>query len=166
MKIKTMVVLSMHRSATSLVAKSLAHEIDMGAVYRPIDDQPSGNWENLEFVYLNEKILAAAGGSWHEPPSREAILNVRDDLKMAAIGLVNKFNANGKNWGWKDPRTALTIELYEPALINPIYVNLTRRPYDVAKSLQKRNGFSIDQGLKLAKIYNQRINDFLRERYL
>lgn len=154
----------MHRSASSLIAKAMANEIDMGAVYRPIDDQPAGNWENMEFVMLNEAILSAAGGTWHQPPTREAILNVSPKLKKACRVLVEKFNAKGQLWGWKDPRTCLTIELYEPYLIKPHYIAPFRNPSEVAYSLQKRNGFTIDKGKRLARIYNGRILEFLSER--
>ena len=162
--IKTCVVIGMHRSATSLVAKALANEIDMGAVFRPIADQPAGNWENLDFMQLNIDILKAAGGSWDKPPSHEAIMAVKSRFKKRIKRLVGKFNEKHQPdgiWGWKDPRTVLTIELYKPFLINPHYITIFRNPQEVAKSLQKRNGFSIEFGLDLASIYNSRIIRFL-----
>lgn len=161
---KTFIVLGMHRSATSLTAKALSNEIDMGAEYEPMPDQPYGNWEDKEFIELNDEILAMCGGSWCDPPPREKIL--KTDLVHAAGELVKSRNEKGVLWGWKDPRTTLTIELYEPYLVNPHYICNFRDPLEVAKSLQKRNGFSIEKGIELAGIYNQRLIEFLTKRYL
>lgn len=54
---KTIIVLGMHRSATSLVAKGLANEIDIGVKMISIPDNPQGHWENTNFINLNEAIL-------------------------------------------------------------------------------------------------------------
>lgn len=161
---KTLVVLGMHRSATSLTAKALANEIDMGAEYRPISDQPAGNWENLEFIYLNDRILQRAGGSWDAPPDRLSILNAGQSrsIQESIQNLVGDFNSRKKHWGWKDPRTSLTIELYLPYLIQPHFVCNFRSPYEVALSLQKRNGFSLEKGYNLAREYDKRIINFLK----
>ena len=157
---KTFIVLGMHRSATSLTAAGLAYaKIDMGSGYRPINDQPNGNWEDLDFYALNVKILKKAGGSWHEPPTREKILAVNIDKEIKT--LVESKNKKNILWGWKDPRTALTIELYLHHLINPHYICNFRDPKEVAKSLQNRNGFSIEKGINLAHLYNKRIINFL-----
>ena len=160
---KTFIVLGMHRSATSLTAKALANEIDMGASYRHISDQPRGNWEDLEFYAMNVKILKKAGGNWHEPPLRENILRAGAKLSDEIKALVESKNKKGVLWGWKDPRTALTIELYLPYLINPHYICNFRDPKEVAESLKKRNGFTIDKGIRLALIYNSRIFSFLKK---
>lgn len=158
---KTFIVLGMHRSATSLIAKGLAGEINMGARYQPMQDNPQGHWENWDFVYLNDSILEAAGGSWDNPPSRERILEAGKAFTTAIKHLVESFNQLGEHWGWKDPRTALTIECYQPYLVNPHYIAVFRNKHEVAKSLQARNGFSIEKGVALAEEYNKRITQFL-----
>lgn len=159
--IKTFVILGMHRSATSLTAKAFANEIDMGSGYRPISDQPCGNWEDLDFYAMNVKILKKARGNWHKPPSRESIIRAGAKLSDEIKALVESKNKKGVLWGWKDPRTSLTIEVYLPYLINPHYICNFRDPVEVAKSLQKRNGFSLGKGFKLAKLYNNRILNFI-----
>jgi len=161
MKIKTFVVLGMHRSATSLTAGALSHIIDMGSGYRPVSDQPNGNWEDLDFYYMNEKILKEAGGTWYNPPHPSRILSVGEELKQEIKNLVEYKNDRGILWGWKDPRTVLTIDLYLPYLINPHYICNFREPLQVAESLFKRNNMSIREGIFLAKEYNKRILNFL-----
>jgi len=79
---------------------------------------------------------------------------------------MKKKNAPGKNWGWKDPRTTLTIEAYLPYLIKPHFYACFRDPKDVAKSLEIRNNFPISKGIELAKIYNKRLFEFLKNQYL
>jgi len=157
MEPKTIIILGMHRSATSLVAKGLSQVIEMHPNGHQFPDQPDGNWENLVFVRLNDAILEAAGGSWDNPPSEEAILNIPEKLKDIVKDLVERYNEAHDYWGWKDPRTCLTYPIYKPYLRNPILNIVVRDPKQVAESLNKRNGFSLDKGTELAKIYNERI---------
>ena len=63
---KCFIVLGMHRSATSLVAKAMATQMPMGvelSTQVKSDDNPSGHYEDKRFRYLNADILHAAGGS-------------------------------------------------------------------------------------------------------
>ena len=159
---KTFILLGMHRSATSLVSKGLANEIHMGEnLMEPASDNPQGFFENLVFVNLNDKILKAAGGSWHIPPTKEGILKVRSSFEDEIKDTIAKESKEHELWGWKDPRTALTIDLYYPYLINPHLICIFREPLEVAKSLKKRNRFSIEKGINLANIYNTRIIQFI-----
>ena len=67
--------------------------------------------------------------------------------------------------GFKDPRTCLTIELWEPFLKNPQYVCSFKNPIDIAKSLNRRNGIPIEKGILLCEEYNNRVKDFINSRY-
>ena len=66
-------------------------------------------------------------------------------------------------YGWKDPRTTLTIRLYLPYLENPHFISCFREPDEVAKSLVAVGGFTLESAKKLTKIYNQRLLKFLTE---
>ena len=161
---KTFIILGMHRSATSLVAKALNNEIHMGANLMPPKlDNPEGFFENMEFVKMNMKILRLAGGSWDNPPPEKKIISIGISLSDEIIDLIQQTSGNGQLWGWKDPRTSLTIRAYHPHLINPHYITCYRSPDEIAKSLQKRNGFSIEKGLALTWEYNRRIASFISE---
>lgn len=164
--IKTIVVLGMGRSATSLVAKALSHEIFMGdKLLPPAPDNPHGFFENTRFVELNDAILAAAGGSWSDPPPEKDILGQSHRFNDRIRELIRE-EQREPLWGWKDPRTALTIRLYVPHLTNPHFVCCFRDPHDVALSLRRRNGFSIEKGIALARNYNRRIIEFLSDCHL
>ena len=105
---KVFVVLGMHRSATSLVSKALLNEIYMGPT-------PGGNvFESRPFRVLNQAILRRARGSWHEPPPEQAILDQYEHFRGRIVETIESDRAGRELWGWKDPRTTLTIRLYLP----------------------------------------------------
>ncbi len=161
---KTIVVLGMHRSATSLVACGLHHEISMGEELVPASgSNPRGHFEDVRFVRLNDRILSAAGGSWHCPPAEEAIRNVAARFSDEVQSTLAAASRGHLIWGFKDPRTTLTIAVYLPFLRNPHFVCCFREPEEVARSLNRRNGFSLAKGRRLAAIYNRRLLTFSAE---
>lgn len=161
---KAFIVLGMHRSATSLVAGALRNfGVDMGKeLLGGSTSKISPHFEDMDFLRLNEQILHTAGGSWRNPPSEKRILALRKKFAPEIKKLVE-----GKSglWGWKDPRTTLTIKLYLPYLKNPHFICCFRNPLEVAKSLYRRQKMPIKEGLKLAKIYNKRLLGFLNYYY-
>lgn len=162
MEIKTFIILGMHRSMTSLLSNALNDfGIRMGNYI--IDPKPYGIWEDRDFFTLNRRILHLAGGDWDDPPSREKILYAGESQKKVIKRVVNKNNRKGVYWGWKDPRTVLTIECYMPYLVNPIFYVCFRDPNEVAESLKRRNNFSIKKGVTLANEYNSRLLFFLNK---
>lgn len=162
--VKTFVVLGMHRSATSLIAKSLDHEIHMGTRFiKPDEHNPLGYFENFSFYKLNMEILERAGGDWQNPPSESEIMKQKSFFDFKIKQLIEQ--SEKPLWGWKDPRTVLTINLFEPYLRNPHYICCFRNPIEVAKSLVARNDMSFDKGIALAKEYNSRIIKFMSKKH-
>ncbi len=161
---KTVIILGMHRSGTSMVAGILnCLGIDMG------EDQPGkqvsnplGHFEDVDFLSINKNILASAGGNWFEPPAYSDILALRDDyLTEIQILIQDRSNKSPKTpWGWKDPRTSLTIDLYLPFLDQPYYIWCRRDPSAICKSLQKRNQIQLSHCQDLIEYYNNQIKDF------
>jgi hypothetical protein len=168
---KTIVVLGMHRSATSMTARALhkSNEVFMGEkLLLGLSDNPKGHYEDTKFLNLNIEILRSAGGSWNNPPTREKILEQRGKfdgrIKSLVEESVNNAKRNGSiSWGFKDPRTVLTIDLYLPHLPNPQFITCYRDPMEIAKSLNKRDRIPIKKGIKLSKIYNERLTEFISE---
>lgn len=166
---KTVIVLGMHRSATSMVARSIheSKEVHMGnTLLNTKHFNPKGHYENTKFVRLNEDILYKAGGNWRKPPPETDILNLFDNFKNRIQNLINEESSNAHklgydSWGWKDPRTCLTIKLFMPFLQNPQFIVTYRNPIEIANSLNKRDGISIENGVELTKEYNKRIFDFI-----
>jgi hypothetical protein len=165
---KCMVVLGMHRSTTSLIAKGLVEAgVNMGDQMLPPDSgNPHGYWEDIEFLNMNKTILLWAGGDWNDPPSESAILALRTkrpSLIESIEKLIKRKQGAAGLWGWKDPRTVLTIGLYQPFLKEPIYVSCFRSSNAIAQSLHVRNQMPIAQGLELAYEYNKRLRAFLKK---
>ena len=81
--------------------------------------------------------------------------------------LVEKQNIQYSNWGWKDPRTCLTLDHWLDILLKnnnkeDIKIIFTiREPLAVANSLKKRDNLDIYSGLKLWEVYNRRALTFV-----
>ena len=131
----------------------------------PMSDNPKGHYENLEFVRLNDAILNAAGGWWGSPPSRERILKVIPEFSDWVADVIAR---NRKDvWGFKDPRTVLTLDHYLPHIKGLHIVAVFRDPDEVARSLSSRNPnlFSHDSAKCLARYYNVQIQQHLSRLY-
>lgn len=155
----------MHRSATSLVAKGLYEaRVHLGdRLLGAHASNPHGHYEDIEFIRLNDRLLHEAGGSWDNPPPEKEICRVGYKHRKGIQHFIELKQYDHELWGWKDPRTVLTIRCFEPFLTAPHYVSVFRSPEEVAASLQRRDGWTIEQGLKLAKEYNRRLVKFLHE---
>lgn len=170
---KAIIVLGMHRSATSMTARALhkSGEVYMGnKLILGLNDNPKGHYEQKPIVLLNDKILNSAGGTWDNPPKHEDILAQFDKFKDKIKLLINEVKQHAKknkmvSYGFKDPRLNLTIELFLPFLDKPQFIVCFRNEYDVALSLQKRNNISIKDGMKLAREYNKRAQQFISDFY-
>jgi hypothetical protein len=157
----------MHRSATSLLTKGLFKcKVNIGSNVLSADSgNPHGYWEDTDWLYLNKHILAEAGGNWYDIPSEEKILKVgeRADIKGRIKKLVDKRYAKYPLWGFKDPRTTLTIKVIRPHLKQHQFFVCFRDPAEVAESLLKRNQGDMAQHVKVANEYNRRLLSFLSE---
>ena len=154
---KTFVILGCHRSASSLVAKAL-HEagVHMGdELLSDLPDNPEGHFEDMDFLKKNVEILG--GNIWNDV-DRE--LNNVDTAELVSRKDTRPL------WGWKDPRTVLTIEKYYDHLQDPIIVALFRKPEHVAKSMAERGDISENDALALARDYNRKIIEFLSKHFL
>lgn len=167
-------VTGMHRSGTSLIANLLSicgvylgEESDL---MPGTEDNPKGYWEHRKILILNNEILAALGGDWEAPPktnegwAEEARM---DHLRLKAEIILQEF-AGKEPWGWKDPRTSITLPFWTSlnALTVPFWLGRApklkvvlclRNPIEVAKSLSNRKYSPTSAGLDLWLHYNQSI---------
>lgn len=151
-------ILGMHRSGTSTITRGLnllgAYLGEEKDTVKPLPDNPEGFWERFDIYYLQERLLnimkrewntsAPLPENWHRT---EEVRPFRDEL----VELVRKNFLGRPLWLWKDPRTCLLLPLWKDVLselgIGLKVVYVVRNPLDVARSLEKRNGFTIDKGL-------------------
>lgn len=106
-------------------------------------DNPEGYWENLHFVELNEALLAALGGTWDNPPDLApgwSDLPQISPFYDRALTIQPTFGAVS-NWGWKDPRSMLTVEFWQKVYPGLSFVLCMRNPIEAAISFQRRSGY-------------------------
>lgn len=156
------IILGMHRSGTSCLAGCLqeAH-LFLGKVNKGSPDNVRGSCENFAIMRFHEALLAENGGSWDCPPER-VTWSAQKEARRAA--LIASYPKNGA-WGFKDPRTLLTMEGWLKALPSARCVGTFRHPFAVVRSLQRRNDFPLEKGLNLWLRYNRellRYNEAMR----
>jgi GT2 family glycosyltransferase len=147
-------VLGMHRSGTSALARVLnVLGVELGdKLLRPSGDNEAGFWEHRDLVVLHDRLLAAVGSTWDDPrPVREGALlsdatkPVRDDM----LAVLRRDFAGRPLWGVKDPRLCRLLPLWLSLLdelgAEPRFVLTARDPHEVAASLAKRDGMSLEQ---------------------
>ena len=159
--LQPVIILGMHRSGTSCLAGSLEQAgLFLGNANRKAPHNAKGNHENFDIMVLHDALLAANDGSWDDPPKfvRWAPEHIqrRDDL-------IDTYPYD-RVWGFKDPRTLLTLRGWLDALPNARLVGTFRHPLAVAKSLQARNQFSLEAGFELWMSNNRILLQYHRER--
>lgn len=173
------VVLGMHRSGTSLLSSCLQHmgvRMLVTGKGRRDEDQPRGYWEDRDFKALNDKILQSAQGDWYKVPSRQNIMWGGMQNSNAIDDLIHRRHTgadtvHSEKWGWKDPRTCLTAEVWHNALngIDEVrYIHIQRNEADIIRSLttrSERQGKFIsteDQWRALIHQYEASVHSFLK----
>jgi hypothetical protein len=152
---RPILVLGMHRSGTSCLAGSLqAAGLTLGEVNTDAPHNALGNRENLAVMDLNDKVLDANGGDWRHPPRRV----VWPDSLIAEGKHLASSMAQGTPWGFKDPRTVLTLDGWLECLGDIQLAASFRHPLAVAQSLNRRDPeLSIAEGLDIWRAYNERL---------
>lgn len=165
---KQVVVLGMHASGTSMVSHILIKMgVRMGKEFTgPVKGVPT--WEDKEFMLLNAHILNQAGGDWSHPPSPTRLLSLTDDVQRRVDNLVSARDLEAEElglecWGFKDPRSCLTIPLIAPYLLNPYYIRVVRNPLRTAQSLLQRGGrvYNTMDWINVGYEYTSRADKFL-----
>lgn len=161
-------ILGMHRSGTSLLASLLDR---LGVYFGPVDDflapnfaNPAGYWELEAIVQTHDAIFEELSRSWDTvfplPEGWYREPRIRPHRERLEEVVARTFSEHDV-FGWKDPRTCLTLPLWKEILESleiPVqYVMVFRNPLDVARSLAERDGFETVGGLGLWLHYNLRM---------
>jgi len=154
-----LVVLGMHRSGTSMLARVLAL---MGCfagpaeAFSPADEaNPKGYWERRDVWSVNEAILQGLDKSWYDVAGLDLdrlAEGTRSELAERARSIVCTLDAH-RPWVIKDPRLCLLFPFWRPFLDRPVCVLIDRDPLAVARSLQARDGFPLLFGIALWERY-------------
>lgn len=164
MNSEPLVVLGMHRSGTSFLIRALnlsglwlGADPELSTVEgRASIGNPKGNYENREAIAINDTILKRSGGSWALPPhplkvEQTDLARIRALCSALELGRPPEY----PRWGWKDPRTLLTLDVWLHALQRPVMVLASfRHPTAVARSLATRDKIPLAHGYALWVHYN------------
>lgn len=159
-----LVVCGMHRSGTSTltrVCNLLGAELGEGLIAPLPNDNDLGFWELQELVDAHEAMLEHSGlthltaqpmpEDWRSNPALEPYIHTL--TRRAA-----KECAEHTLWAVKDPRMCrlmpVWLELFKEIHACPRFLISIRHPLEVAKSLEKRNGLPMEEGLRLWCLYN------------
>jgi hypothetical protein len=112
-----------------------------------------GNRENKRIMDLHESVLAHSGGSWDAPPSRVTWSSAHAEER----GRIIDSYRDAPEWGFKDPRTLITLDFWREVLPDIVFVGTFRHPRLVADSLLRRNGSSLERWLDLWAAYAERL---------
>lgn len=134
------VILGMHKSGTTLISEILHQSgINMGD-FDPLVSYDSGNkYERQETKSLNYQILDCA---------KTYSLNVINSVGMSSEKevylkkinkLIIKLNHRYDNWGFKDPRTCLTFQVWKEYLNEFRLIVVYRDPLEIWLHYKKRN---------------------------
>jgi hypothetical protein len=122
----------------------------------PAAYNPKGYWEHNGLTSISDAILHRYGGSWDKPPllppGWETAAAI-DDLREHAQQLIQDQFAELQLWGWKDPRSCLTLPFWQRLLPDMRYIICLRNPVDVACSLEHRDGLAAEKSLYLWLTY-------------
>jgi len=148
------IIIGMHRSGTSLVAKLLEKAgIFMGVI-------KDHNYEAMHFLSLNQQTLFKAGGDWTDPLVPEELYWSRlpaEVLYFEHFKAVTKMQqlqlkVCPKSWGWKDPRNTFTLPMWLDMFPSAKILKVERNTEAVLKSLQTRNNTK-------GEVFDERLND-------
>lgn len=164
---RSVVVLGMHRSGTSVVAGILhALGVNMG----PSDaaegwtgrhwSNPTGHFENRAFVDLDLRMLGGDATGLRGPPRWEDLPMRAEQFRPEIERLLAVSEA--PLWGWKDPWTVLTLPAFLPLLHAPSFVIVRRSWDEILASLKKRAGPEDELIASLLATFERRLDELER----
>lgn len=169
---KTIIIVGMHRSGTSLTASLLKKSgLDIGKeLLGPEKSNTSGHFENTDFFFFHVNTLRKLNyhaNGWDTIEIEE----MNAQMTTQAKEIINKNQS--EVWGWKDPRTTLFLNFWAKLLPNACFLFVYRSPAEVVDSLYRRGDSIIVENPELAidswlhynnlilKYYNQHKNNSL-----
>lgn len=137
----------MHRSGTSLMASYLEKcGISMGhRLVKASTGNEKGHFEDRDLVDFHKAVLKDGNDSilkTHSSDTFNPNIKVRltDEQRQQAKKIVDSRMAQNFSWGFKDPRSALFLDVWDDLLPDAKYIFVYRHPELVIDSLYRRKG--------------------------
>ncbi len=139
MKNKILVITGMHRSGTSMITQWLSRcGLPVGdRLLGALVGNAEGHFEDLDFMEFHSDVLKShriADSGLVET----AVYAMKEEAWQKLRGLVAAKNVEHEEWGWKDPRTCLFLEIYRELLPEAFYLIIIRDFASVVNSLVSR----------------------------
>lgn len=149
MKKQIVIILGMHRSGTSVVARitqSLGYELG-NRLIEPNGENPKGFFENQEIVSFNDRLLRhislswdSLGFIWEENFEKELF----KDLFFEANDILSENFSNSSFWAIKDPRLCILLPFWQRVIhhfysCEISYLLCLRNPLESYLSQKERN---------------------------
>jgi hypothetical protein len=146
MQKRTLIIAGMHRSGTSLISQWLTKcgmqlgERQLGPGLGNLD----GHFEDIEFLKMHEEVLVENNlppSGLTDAPIDSFSIYEKEKLK----GIIKVKQHLYDQWGWKDPRTCLFLDIYQELLPDACYLVILRDYRSVVSSLLRRDFKVIDK---------------------
>ena len=144
MQKRTLIIAGMHRSGTSLITHWLSKcGMQLGErLALPNHGNVEGHFEDVEFLKIHEEILAN-----HQLPisgltDEHVDFSIYEREKVKSI--INVKQRLYDQWGWKDPRTCLFLDVYKELIPDACYLIILRDYQSVISSLLRREFRYVD----------------------
>lgn len=161
---KALILFGMHRSGISVLAGCLnLLDVNFGKAIRPGNQaNQTGFFENQDIVLQHDILLRDLGFRWDMVGSlpsdwieRKTVQDAREKIST----LIEKNFSGEEYWAIKDPRLCrlmpLWMDVFKQTDIEPCFVLMVRHPFEVARSLEKRDGFDLLKGHLLWLMHNR-----------
>ncbi|MCF8112201.1 MAG: sulfotransferase [Desulfobacteraceae bacterium] len=135
------IILGMHKSGTTLLAKLLMDSgINMGAFDMDKDYDRGNHLERAETQNINKKLLRC-GNKFSLDVVKPIILeDISADQFSEGVKEVKDISLKYSDWGFKDPRTCLTYQYWKQVLPRHRLILVYRHPAEVVKHYSKWRG--------------------------
>ena len=152
-------VLGMHRSGTSYVARQLVRNglvVPGTPLGGTASSNPDGHFEPMEVIAWHNAVLRDLGLTWCTAARPDLTLRDRKWREWRTLGLVRLLRdlaatvTGAASWVVKDPRMCLLLPFWRDALgrlgADAAILHVLRHPSSVAASLHRRDAIATDVG--------------------
>ena len=152
-RMEPLLIIGMHRSGTSMLTRF----IQESGIFIGKKGKMGPNSEAFFFQRINEWMLLQKGATWDSTNNLkfnskftndnlvdvvnnrlQSIIHTRNYLDYKNLVLNGNLLECNFNWGWKDPKTTLLLDVWSEIFPNAKIVHIYRNPIDVANSLVQR----------------------------
>jgi len=153
------IIVGMHRSGTSLVTELL------GLMGVHTGDHMQYQFEADAFREVNSELLASIGCEWANPEpflARLADPGFVERMAQDARRLLDQraelfgVTPEGQPWGWKDPRTTITLPVWRAIYPGAKVLHVERSGLPVALSVQRRELSVLQRHASRGKVTGKR----------